>query len=178
MRKLLGLGGMKVWMELNEWDVLSFALPTIPKNITRSKSFHPHFTKDKEKAWIHLMYNFDNAYDEMMKHGLGTRYIKVRLRDRDFQSHSKELYLPTHTNDKKRLIKHIKELFDEAMKAKVERRTTGVIFGDLKDTRYVPMGDLFSYHTDMQQEKIHQAKVLLQSKFGKDMLIAPSALQL
>ena len=40
------------------------------------------------------------------------------------------------------------------------------------------MGDLFSYHTDMQQEKIHQAKVLLQSKFGKDMLIAPSALQL
>jgi len=30
----------------------------------------------------------------------------------------------------------IKELFDEAMKAKVSRRTTGVVFGDLKEMQY------------------------------------------
>ncbi len=46
IKKLLWVDGLKIRMELNERDVMTFASPLIPKNITRSRSFHPNFTSN------------------------------------------------------------------------------------------------------------------------------------
>jgi DNA polymerase-4 len=178
VQKILGMDGVKVWLELHQCDIMSFQLPSVPKNITRSRSFHPHFTKDHDLVWTHLLYNINKAYDEMMNHGLATRTISILLRDKDFRYYKREIPLQTHTNDKPKIIWHCKKLFQQAKEIIVERRTTGVNFGDLKDIRYVPTSDLFSYHIDLQQKKLHDTKLLLNKKFGKEVLISPSTLQL
>lgn len=178
VQKILGLDGVKVRLELHECDIMSFALPPVPKNISRSRSFHPHFTKDHDRIWIHLVSNIDKAIDEMMSHNLATRTITILLRDRNFSYYKRELPLQTHTNSKPNIIKYCKQLFTHARAIDAERRTTGIVLWDLKDIRYTPTSDLFTYHIDLMHQKLHQTKLLLNQKFGKEIIISPSALQL
>jgi hypothetical protein len=104
VHKILGMDGVKVRLELHECDIMIFALPCVPKNITRSRSFHPNFTKDHDLVWTYLLHNIDKTYDEMMDHGLATKHISIFLKDKDFNYYKRELPLQTHTNDKVKII--------------------------------------------------------------------------
>lgn len=167
IKKLLGMDGLKIWMELNGRDVITFASPLRPKNITRSRSFHPNFTSNREWLWSHLMMNFEKAYSQMLSHHLSTRYIRVRLRDKAFQSHSQEILLPHYVNDKKELLSHIEKLFNNWYKPFIKYRTTGIIFGNLRDTSMYHKDDLFTYHITQRHSKIYKVMELLNQKFGK-----------
>lgn len=173
VRQLLWWRGLKVRFELKGCDVLSFALPPVPKNITRSHSFHPHFTSDVKKAWIHFMHDFEEAFETLLSHNLAPKYIKVRLRDRDFFSHSKSVILPQRTQNKDIILWVCRDLFHSSMNHPIEWRTTWVVFWDLKNARYMPQKDLFSDTDEIdKQNKIQNAKRNLQKKFGKDLIVS------
>ena len=170
IKKLLWADGLKIRMELNGWDVMSFAHKVVPKSITRSRSFHPHFTSDKELLRSHLMSNFEKAYAQMLSHKLSTKYIKVKLRDVDFRSHSQEMNIDNYCNDKKELLRYIQILFDEGYKSSIKYRTTGVVFGSLKDTTMYHKDDLFTYHITQSNNKIYKAMSDLNTRFGKNLV--------
>ena len=168
VKKLLGMDGLKVRMELHNYNILSFANTQKPKNITRSRSFHPEFTKDKELLWCHLLHNVDKAYSEMIKWKLATRYVRVRLKDKDFLSHSQDMRLDHYTNDKATLLRHIKTLFDQWYKSWIWYRTTGIVFWPLKDTLHLPKDDLFTYHISQRSVKIQSTVDMINKRYGKD----------
>ena len=170
IKKLLWADGLKIRMELNGLDVMTFASPLIPKNITRSRSFHPNFTSNKELLRAHLMMNFEKAYNLMLSHRLSTRYIKVRLRDKEFQSHSQDILLPHYCNEKKELLKHIEQLFTVWFKPRIKYRTTGIILWNLRDTSMYHKDDLFTYHITQAHNKIYSVMNKLNTKFGKIIL--------
>lgn len=167
IKKLLGMAGRDIWMELNGWNVMSFAHQNMPKSITRSRSFHPFFTSDKELLRSHLMSNFEMAYAHMLSHSLSLRYIKVKLRDVYFQSYSQEILIDNYCNDKKELLCHIQKLFDAGYHTWIKYRTTGVVFGSLRDSTMYHKDDLFTYHITQSNNKIYKTMSDLNSKFGK-----------
>lgn len=136
VKKLLWLPWLKIWGEVNWYDLIRFSYNDKLKSISRFHSFHAHYIKDPESAWIHLMSNFNPAYDEMIWHWLGCKYIRLRLRDKDFNSYSRPINLHAPTNDKTFILKVIREQFDEAMKSKALWRITGVVLWELKDMKY------------------------------------------
>lgn len=129
IKKLLGVDGVRLWMEVNGRDIMHFSHEGKPKSIMRTKSFHPDFTNDKQWLRMHLMYNLERAYAELYKRGLSAKSIRVRLRDQDFRSHSQQADLDHPICDRDQIIIHIKKLFEKGYKLGVMYRTTGVIFG-------------------------------------------------
>lgn len=129
VKKLLGIDGVRLWMEVNGWDVLKFSHEGKPKSIMRTRSFHPDFTNDKQRLRMHLIYNLERAYAELHKRGLSAKSIRVRLRDQNFRSHSQQVDLAHPIGDRDQIILHIKKLFEAGYKKGIMYRTTGVIFG-------------------------------------------------
>jgi len=112
IKKLMGVDGLKLRMELNNRDILKFAHEGKPKSIMRTRSFHPDFTNDRQRLRMHLMYNLERAHIELSKRGLSVKTIRVRLRDQGFRSHSQEIQLTHAIGDRDQIMKHIQILFE------------------------------------------------------------------
>ncbi|MEF2175663.1 MAG: DNA polymerase IV [Candidatus Absconditabacteria bacterium] len=137
VRNLLQGGGLKIWFELNGVNVMSLGNSDIPKSISRTRSFNPHFTKDKNILFEHLILNFERAFEELTLGGLETKCMKIFLKDKGFKFYKSEVIFPQHTCDKNLLLKSLNIIFDELYIPQKYFRTTGVVFFDVKNNKYL-----------------------------------------
>lgn len=162
---------LKVYFEMHGISAWSPNKNEKPKGIGRSKSFHPHFTKNRDILWGHLISNFDKAYNELVEVNGACRIVGVSLRDKDFRRYNNYFTFPWFTMNKSVIMEQLKPLFDSVFIPWIEYRTTGVMFQQLNYSlqRYW----LFDYVEEKRDDLFKKVKEI-NSKFWKEIITTAS----
>lgn len=137
VRNILQWWGVKIWFELNWVNAMNLWNSTIPKSISRTRSFNPHFTKDKVVLFQYLILNFERAFEELILYWLKTKSMKIFLKDKSFKFYKSEVIFPQYTCNKSLLLKSLNILFEDLFNGQRYYRTTWVIFFDVKSNQYL-----------------------------------------
>lgn len=130
--------------------------------IERTKSFHPHFTSDKELLRAYLVQNFERAYRELIAAKGVAKTIRISCRLQNFRRLQHIHTFPQHTADRDVLLNKVKELFAIIYSPRQSYRTTGVTLSDISYNTNQP--SLFDKPSTSQ--KIYQTIEKLNEKFG------------
>jgi nucleotidyltransferase/DNA polymerase involved in DNA repair len=168
VKNKLGMDWLKVWMELNWRDIMTFETKK-PKNIVRTRSFHPHFTSDKDIVRNHVVNNLQKAYTEMRKHDLATNRVWISFRDKNYRRYWKDVFLQYATTSLKDITEVVKKLFSECFYQWIMYRTTWVYFWWLSDPRRITL-DLFSAPSYYKDKAISDAVSKINQKFWKTVI--------
>lgn len=137
VRNVLQWGWLKIWFELNCVNAMIMWNSDIPKSISRTRSFNPHFTKDKSVLFEHLILNFERAFEELTLWSLEAKCMKIFLKDKWFKFYKSEVIFPQHTCNKNLLLKSLNIMFDDLFNWQKYYRTTWVVLFDVKNNKYL-----------------------------------------
>lgn len=154
----------KIWFELNWINALDFEENKYPLSISRTYSFNPYFTNQKNILRWHLLTNLERAFEELITSNLKTKYIKIFLRKKDFHKLSCDIILPIYSNDKEYLTKMIKSMFESIYFNDIFFRWTGVIFWQIKEDEMIQTS---LFENQKSNKKLWQVIDTINKKFGR-----------
>lgn len=116
IRKELKRDWLKLWLELHGYNAMRVIRKWWPSCIVRTKSFHPHFTNDKDKLRRKLITNFEKMYSQAVDENLAVKCMMVWLRYKVIKHwHSRaEQSFPKYTLERTYLLHTLRQLFEQA----------------------------------------------------------------
>ncbi len=159
VRDRMGWSWLKLRFELHGVHALQIERQWPQRVISRCRSFHPHFTSDKDRLWAYLIKNFEKAYKQLMDNDLAVKYLKVFLRSKTFARDKASKRLPRATADKQIIVKEMKALFELAYQPGELYRQTGVVFTELLTARYKQ----FSVLDDPEEQDLKKQRILYET---------------
>lgn len=168
VERTMGKHGLKLWFELNWVDNMKFENNEIPKSISRTFSFHPHYTNNKDLLRSYLLENFEKWYSELISNKLALKGFIIYLRRKDFYYEKGEYNFPFHIIEKELLVEKIKEIFDYIY-INQKYRWTGIILTNLSSINFW-QGNLFYWDKARKSKKLQKVINDLNLKFWPNIL--------
>lgn len=170
VKREMGRHGLKIRLELNSVNATELGNKEIPKWISRTKSFHPHFTSDKQLLKTYLIINMESAYARLLDAHRKVRYLKVHLRDKQFRRYGIDYRLPQPTDERNILFPLVIQLFEKLYIPNKQYRTTGVYFWELEDGRYRQQSIFDAENNTEQSKKLQNLIHRMRKKFGRHVI--------
>ena len=123
-------------LELHGVHAFSIDNKKAAKSISRSRSFNKTKTHDKGFLLQQILMHFETVYTWITEKSVEIGEIGVMLRDEDFKTHTSNYIFPEPTNDRKKMLEVLKQLFEQVYKPGTLYRSTGVNFYKLSS--YLP----------------------------------------
>lgn len=173
IRKLLGVVGEKLTMELRGVDCHGFELVhKLKQNIISSRSFSRDVTKQEELD--EAIANFAaRACERMRKECTRAQGIYVFLRTKfaadkstNF-SQSESYWFDTPTDDTTQIIKQAKERLKTIFKQDHKYRKAGIVLLKLQEERYI-QASLFAPKNPLKQKALIDSMDSINNKLGRD----------
>lgn len=125
-----------LWLELN--GVNAFVVKKSPeaKSISRSRSFNKMKTNNKEFLLTKLLGHFETVYTRITEKSVEISEVSIMLRHKDKDTSRISYHFPEHTNDRKKILFHVQQLFEKIYSSQIIYRSTGVTFYGLRS--YLP----------------------------------------
>ncbi|MDD3302571.1 MAG: DNA polymerase IV [Candidatus Gracilibacteria bacterium] len=106
------------------------------KSMSRTRSFNHNLNSNKIFLTNQLKEHFERLFENLIEKNLETKTISLLLRTKDFKTLIFDYQLQEHTNDRFFLFSKLFTLFEINYNKDTIYRSTGVIFGKLKN--YLP----------------------------------------
>jgi hypothetical protein len=162
IKEIMGGSWCKLYRELHGINAISLKRKEKQKIIERTRSFHPHFTSDKEVLRVHLMHNFERAYRELIACHGSVRTLRVSMRGKNFRHHIQLHRFPWYTTSREPLLAMTKELFEKIYSPHELRRTTGVTLSEISYN----VQETWLFDNPSTDKKIYETIEKLNEKFG------------
>lgn len=132
IKKTLKWPGIKLYFELNWINAMSFEDKHHAFSISRTYSFNPNFTWDKQVLLSHLIHNFEKAFFILVDEKMELKKISVLLRYKDFRCKYWEYTYSDHVSNKNDIMTTLMMVFDQIYDKDAIYRSTWVIFSSLR----------------------------------------------
>ncbi len=180
LKSEVGKSMTTLWLELNWVNAFIVKMTPQPKSIFRSRSFNKNKTNNKEFLITKLLGHFETVYTRITQKSVEIREVSIMLRHCDKNTSRLSYKFPEHTNDRKKILFHVQQLFQQAYSSDQIYRSTGVVFHGLRS--YLPRQmNLFekefqkkdnSYELSRTINKINSKYWWLKVNFWKDLIWA------
>lgn len=121
-----------LWLELAWIDVFKVQKSNEVKSFSRSRSFNDKITNDKNFLKKELLKNFEYVFKELYVKNFLVKKVWILLRDREFNTYHLDIILNDYTNERKKILQIIYNLFESSYSDCLEYRSTWIYFSDFK----------------------------------------------
>ena len=164
MEKLLGKNGLSLWYKAQGIDNSLVVPYTERKSISTERTFQKD-TTDIVQLKALLVKMVEKTAFEMRNSGQLCSVVAVKIRYSNFDTESKQIKIPYTANDEK-LIRIVKDLFDQLYHRRMLIRLIGIRFSGL--VRGHEQIDLFE--DTLSQVRLNQAIDKMKQRFGSHVL--------
>ena len=144
--------------------------PVEPDREIRSVSHEETFERDlvaREACHTVLLDQSERVGRRLRKQGLRGQVVRLKLRDPDFTTCSRQRKLPDATDDDLTIYREARALFDDARSIMAPVRLLGVAVGDLRGRDAPAQGGLFGRGADQRSEQLNEAMDSIRDRFGE-----------
>ena len=170
MQRLLGKGGVKLWLELNGESVMPLELSArTPKSMARTASLG-QVTGDRRVIATHLTRHAMRLASELVAKRLLTQQVKVFLRRKSFEAVSMHVRLDCASNNDFRLSCAVRSALEALYDPECLYRACGVVAGRISREEDATM-DLFGVmRADARQGELLRTVAAVNRRYGREML--------
>lgn len=131
IKRVLGWAWIKIWLELRGVTSMNFTTKKYAGSISRTYSFNPHFSNEKNKVREHVVNNMERAMHQLAKIHMRTTHITVSFRTKTFHRFSFKHAVQKPIDERKMIIGIVRDLFEQAEFWTFLYRSTWVHFSGL-----------------------------------------------
>ena len=121
-----------LWLELAGVDVFKVKKSNNIQSISRSRSFNSNKNNDISFLKNELIKNFEHVFRQIIDKDFLVKNIWILLRDREFNTYHLDIILSDYTNERKKILQIIYNLFESSYSDCLEYRSTWIYFSDFK----------------------------------------------
>jgi nucleotidyltransferase/DNA polymerase involved in DNA repair len=167
LKSEVGKSMTTLWLELH-W-VNAFIVKKTPeaKSISRSRSFNKNKTNNKEFLLTKLLGHFETVYTRITEKSVEISEVSIMLRHIDKNTSRLWHIFAEHTNDRKKILLQVQQLFEQAYSSDQIYRSTGIVFHWLRS--YLPRQmSLFEQEFQKKDSSYELSRTInrINSKYG------------